>query len=66
MNKKTISKLLKLIILIMILIYLWVIYDMHLYNGTYSDFKYYLEVFLPLLVLGFSGVLYSLSILIEK
>lgn len=66
MNKNRVIIILKSIVVAIVLIYLWVIYDADLYKGAYNDFDYVFEVFLPILVLGFTGIIYGIIALLKK
>lgn len=64
---KIVSKVLKIIAIIIILIGLWVFFDLRLYRKNYySDFTYEFKIYLPILVLGFSSTLYGIATLLEK
>lgn len=57
---------LKVIAIIIILIGVYTFIEYGLWRDLSSDFSVYLKTFLPILVLGFSGTLYGLSILLDN
>lgn len=65
-KNKVVSIILKIIAIIIILIGIKVFVEYRLWKETSSNFSAYLKTFLPISVLGFSGILYGISTLLEK
>ena len=65
-KEKVISVILKIIALVIILIGVCVFIEYRLWKETNTDFSVYLKTFVPILVLGFSGTLYGIAILLNK
>ncbi len=65
-KEKIISIILKVIALIIILIGVIVFLEYKLWENRGYDFEVYLRIFVPILVLGFSGTLYGLAALLNK
>lgn len=65
-KNKIVSIMLKVIAIIIILIGVYTFIEYGLWRDLSSDFSVYLKTFLPILVLGFSGTLYGLSILLDN
>ena len=66
MKPKAVSILLKVFATIIVLIVILVFFDQRLWKESVYDFHYNLKVYLPILVLGFSGTLYGLATILEK
>ena len=52
---------------VLILLYgMWIFYDWRLWKNMRTDFGNILQIFLPISVLGFSGILYGIATLLNK
>ena len=65
-KEKIISIILKVIAVIIILIGVGVFFEYRLWQESIYDFYVYLKIFVPILVLGFSGTLWGIAILLNK
>lgn len=65
-KEKIISIILKVIAVIIILIGIGVFIEYRLWQESIYDFSVYLKIFVPILVLGFSGTLYGLATLLNQ
>lgn len=65
-KNKIVSTVLKVISMIIILIGTYTFVEYRLWRDLSTDFSVYLKIFLPILVLGFSGTLYGISILLDN
>lgn len=65
-KKKIVSIALTILATIIILIGVGVFIEYRLWKESTSDFSTYLKIFVPILVLGFSGILYGLATLLNK
>lgn len=67
MNKEKIISIVLKIISVLILLYgMWIFYDWRLWKNMRTDFGNILQIFLPISVLGFSGILYGIATLLNK
>lgn len=65
-KEKMVSIILKIVTIIIILIGISVFVEYKLWEEANTDFKFYLKVFVSILVLGFSGTLYGMAMLLDK
>lgn len=65
-KRRIFSKVLKCCSLIIILFFMWNVYDLVLWKPAKSDFDVYMRTFLPILTIGFSGSLYGIALLLDN
>ena len=65
-KEKIMAIILKIIAVIIILIGIGVFFEYRLWKESIYDFNVYLKIFVPILVLGFSGTLWGLATLLNK